>query len=650
VTTPQNPFEGHYSPEEVTPPVEPQVPAWEAFGAGLPLTPAAPEPAAGLPVSMPAPPPTASDATPDVAVEAFAEVAFIEDGPVAPPAPAGGLPTLPDFPIAPEAPTAPAPSVQFPGAHVPAAQVPGVPVNPMNPVVPVSPAPVVPTPGEMPVAPPAVPGTVPGAVPGLAPGLAAGTAPGLAPAAPGMAPVQPPVAPGPPSVPVAAPMSAPSVVQPGLTQPQAPAHDAPVGRPDSEGPAAPLAGSAPTYEEVVEKVQQVALDEILMAVSEAGGSDLHLASDAPPRMRVRGEISAIKGYQPLTGEQVKSLLYGIMTSKQQARYEEDLGLDFSYTVPGQARFRVNVFQQRGLMGAVMRSIPWEILTFDALNIPSSIGEFSDLKNGLVLVTGPTGSGKSTTLAAILDRANRTRADHIMTVEDPIEFIHQSRKCIVNQREVGADTHSFKDALKFVLRQDPDIILVGEMRDLETISIALTAAETGHLVFGTLHTQSAQDTITRIVDAYPAGEKAQVRAQLAASLRAVVCQTLVPTADRTGRQAALEVMVANSNIKSLIRDDKLQQIQSALQSGAKHGMWTLNHDLARHVLDGRILLSDALDRCSDRADLLNLVGGGDADAAEEAAAKALKRAEEARNPEPKTNPGAMFGGVMPPAPE
>ena len=581
MTTPQNPFEGQYSPEESVPVAEPPAATWEAFGVGVPVAapasvlspieevPASPvpsPPAPGLPVSMPTAPPV-TGSVPEM----------FEDGPVAPPV--GGTPTA--IPTIPTSPVTPTEMVAL-SADVSVDLL----------------APATPTPGGLPLQSPAI------------------------------QPMTPPLM-------VAQPMMLPADAYPATP-------------PSGDGPASPLAGSAPTYEEVTERTQEVSLDDILMAVAEAGGSDLHLASDAPPRMRVRGEIVAIKGFQPLTGEQVKSILYGILTAKQQQRYEENLGLDLSYTVPGQARFRVNIFQQRGLMGGVMRSIPWEILSFEALNIPNSIGEFSDLKNGLVLVTGPTGSGKSTTLAALIDRANRTRPDHIMTVEDPIEFLHQSRKCIVNQREVGTDTHSFADALKFVLRQDPDIILVGEMRDLETISIALTAAETGHLVFGTLHTQSAQDTITRIVDAYPAGEKAMVRTQLAASLRAVVCQTLVPTADGTGRQAALEVMVATSNIRSLIRDDKLQQIQSALQSGAQYGMWTLNHDLSRHVLAGTITLADALDRCSDRKDLRNLVGGGDEDAAEEAAAKALKRAEEARQPSTgHLNPGSMFGGFPPP---
>lgn len=604
MSTPQNPFEGQYVPEEAGgPAAEPAPGAWEAFGTGLRVAPPSPEAAPvaaseseavpaqvpanpGLPVSMPIAPPTAPAAGPGVSDDASPG----PDGmPVAPPA-AFGFPPVPASVVSPVT-----PPITPPIAH-PAAL-------PSEPLVS----------GE-PVAQPPV-------APGLAP---------MAPVAP-MAPIAPPMAPMEPVVPMA---------------PASPA--APPSASSNDGPVAPLVASAPTYQEVTERVQDVSLDDILLAVSEAGGSDLHLASDAPPRMRVRGEIIPIKGFSALTGEQVKNLIYGVLTAKQQQRYEENLGLDLSYTVPGQARFRVNVFQQRGLIGAVMRSIPWEILTFEALNIPASIGAFSDLKNGLVLVTGPTGSGKSTTLAALIDRANRTRPDHIMTIEDPIEFIHQSRRCIVNQREVGTDTHSFADALKLVLRQDPDIILVGEMRDLETISIALTAAETGHLVFGTLHTQSAQDTITRIVDAYPAGEKAMVRTQLAASLRAVVCQTLVPTADGTGRQAALEVMVANSNIKSLIRTDKLQQIQSALQAGAQYGMWTLNQDLSRHVLDGVITLEAALDRCSDREDLLNLVGGGDANAAEGAAARALKRAEEARQPDPgPLNPGSMFGGFPPP---
>ena len=284
----------------------------------------------------------------------------------------------------------------------------------------------------------------------------------------------------------------------------------------------------------------------------------------------------------------------------------------------------------------MRTIPWEILSLDALKLPDSIGEFANLPRGLVLVTGPTGSGKSTTLAAIIDKANRTRHGHIITIEDPVEFLHQHRGCVVNQREVGEDTHSFANALRSVLRQDPDIILVGEMRDLETISVALSAAETGHLVFGTLHTQSAQETITRIIDVFPPEQQQQVVTQLAASLQGVVCQQLTKTADGNGRQAAVEIMIATPNVRALIREKKLQQVQGALQAGAKYGMQTLNQDLANHVLSGRITYDVGLEKASDKEDFNTLVGG------EEKARQVLKNKQQQQASQ---NP--MGGFTMPP---
>jgi twitching motility protein PilT len=348
------------------------------------------------------------------------------------------------------------------------------------------------------------------------------------------------------------------------------------------------------------------LDELLVHVLGVGGSDLHLTAGSPPTVRLRGEMQAIEGYPPLSPQVLRETLYGIMTERQRKVFEEAQELDFAYAVPGHARFRVNVFQQRGSIGAVMRMIPWEIKKLEDLGMPSVIDTFADLKRGLVLVTGPTGSGKSTTLAAIIDKVNRTRRGHIMTIEDPIEFLHEHRGCIVNQREVGQDTHGFRTALKHVLRQDPDVILVGELRDLDTISVALSAAETGHLVFATLHTQSAQDTITRVVDVFPADQQQQVRTQLSAALQGVVCQTLVKTVDGRGRAAAVEIMVCNSGIRAMIRDGKLQQIQGALQAGAKDGMQTLNAHLASLVKSGRISFNAGLEHCSNRADFETLV--------------------------------------------
>jgi twitching motility protein PilT len=352
---------------------------------------------------------------------------------------------------------------------------------------------------------------------------------------------------------------------------------------------------------------RLVLDELLIHMLAKGGSDLHMTAGAPPTVRVRGEMSSVEGFGSLDPEQLRGALYGIMTERQRKVYEENLELDFAYSVPGHARFRVNVFRQRDSVGAVMRMIPWEILSLDQLSMPSVVGTFAQMKRGLVLVTGATGSGKSTTLAALIDQVNRTRRGHIMTIEDPVEFIHEHRGCLVNQREVGQDTRSFRNALKSALRQDPDVILVGELRDLDTISVALTAAETGHLVFATLHTQSAQDTITRVVDVFPADQQQQVRTQLAATLQGVVCQTLVKTTDGKGRAAAVEIMMCTPAIRAMIRDDKLQQIQGALQAGAKDGMQTLNAHLATLVKAGRISYEAGAENCSNLEDFNTLVG-------------------------------------------
>lgn len=349
------------------------------------------------------------------------------------------------------------------------------------------------------------------------------------------------------------------------------------------------------------------LDAALVHLLARGGSDLHLSVKAPPMIRVNGELEAIPGYEALTSLQVQEAVYAMLTERQKRLFEEAHELDLAYELPGAARFRVNVLMQRGSLGAVIRAIPWEIKPLDALGLPSALADLAHLPRGLVLVTGPTGSGKSTTLAAIIDRVNRTRSGHIVTIEDPIEFVHQHRKCLVSQREVGRDTDTFEAALRHALRQDPDVILVGEMRDLETISIALTAAETGHLVFGTLHTSSAASTIDRVIDVFPAAAQSQVRTQLAGSLQAVVCQVLCRTVDGKGRVAATEVMLATPAVRNLIREGKLASIPSTLQTGAKHGMHTLNQDLASLVEQGRITLDTALESCSDRQELQQLLG-------------------------------------------
>ena len=378
------------------------------------------------------------------------------------------------------------------------------------------------------------------------------------------------------------------------------------------GPATPATAATPGVEEILdddESGDRIPIDEVLDFLMRGGGSDLHLTVNMPPAMRVRGEMQVIPGYKPLTPEQVQKTMYSIMSAKQTKRFEEKNELDFAYALPnGAARFRVNVFRQMGSVGGVMRIIPSEIMSLQALNLPEVLAPLAHLERGLVLVTGPTGSGKSTTLASILDYANRTRRGHIMTIEDPVEFRHQHRGCVVNQREVGEDTESFAAALKSVLRQDPDIILVGEMRDLETISVALSAAETGHLVLGTLHTKSAQDTVTRIVDVFPANQQAQIRTQLAGAVQAIVCQALTKTLDGKGRQAAVEILLATPAIRAMIRDDKLQQIPGTLQANGRLGMRTLNQDLAEHVKSGRIAYDVALEKCTDVGDLNDNLGG------------------------------------------
>jgi len=443
-----------------------------------------------------------------------------------------------------------------------------------------------------------------------------GQAPSMA-AAPVAQPVEQPVeqapvqAAPPVTEAVAQPAAAPVAAEP---QPAAPAA--------AEAPAPDLPPAAGEEGVVAEAAavhhghdSEINLDEILVHMLEVKASDLHLTENAPPMVRVQGDLQPVPGYGALDSTQLQQAIYAILTDRQKQRFEEDRELDLAYELPGAARFRVNVMQQQGSVGAVLRTIPWDILPLSALRMPEVLGDFADLPRGLVLVTGPTGSGKSTTLAAIIDQANRTRHGHILTVEDPIEFVHPHRNCVVNQREVGQDTLSFKDALKHALRQDPDIILVGEMRDLETISIALTAAETGHLVFGTLHTSSAGSTIDRIIDVFPADQQSQIRTQLAGSIQGVVCQTLCKTNDGAGRVAATEVMIATPAVRNLIREGKLMSIPSALQTGAKYGMHTLNQSLAGLVQDGSISYEMAREKASDLAELNQLLGRGAPDASD-----------------------------------
>lgn len=336
------------------------------------------------------------------------------------------------------------------------------------------------------------------------------------------------------------------------------------------------------------------LQEVLLA----GASDLHVSVGTAPLLRIDGSLIPVHEQPVWTRERTATALYSLLTPAQRATFDEKLELDFAFTLSANARFRVNYYQQRGAIGGAFRIIPTEIKQLSQLGVPAQVGEFAKLPRGLVLVTGPTGSGKSTTLAALIDLVNRTRTDHIVTVEDPIEFLHTNKKALVNQREVGADTHSFGSALKHVLRQDPDVILIGELRDLETISVALTAAETGHLVFATLHTQNAGSTIDRVIDVFPPHQQDQIRIQLAATLQGVVCQTLVKRANGRGRAVATEIMVTTPAIGNLIREGKTYQVTSALQSGASLGMQSMDQNLAELVNGGEISYDAALEKVQD----------------------------------------------------
>ena len=350
------------------------------------------------------------------------------------------------------------------------------------------------------------------------------------------------------------------------------------------------------------------INDLLELVIHWRGSDLHLASGSPPVIRVNGDLRPIPDVPVLNGSQIRQMVYSILTQKQREKFEKELELDTSYALPGKGRFRVNVFLQRDSVGAVMRAIPYQVVDYDVLGVPPAVKTWAFLPRGLVLITGPTGSGKSTTLASLVDIVNRERSVHIMTVEDPIEFLHEHKRSLINQREVGEDTHSFASALKHVLRQDPDVILVGEMRDLETISTALTAAETGHLVFATLHTQDAPQSIDRVIDVFPAHQQQQVRVQLASALQGICTQQLIPTSDGQSRAIACEVMVATPAVRNLIREGKTHQLYSTLQAGGRYGMVTMDMSLVQLVRSGRISLDMALERCSNEEDLRRQMNG------------------------------------------
>ena len=348
------------------------------------------------------------------------------------------------------------------------------------------------------------------------------------------------------------------------------------------------------------------INEMLEEVIKRGASDLHITVGVPPVLRINGVLQRMD-MPKLTSNDTREMVYSILTARQREALETNLEFDLSYSVPGSARFRVNAYFQRNSVGAAFRIIPYRIKTIEELMLPMVVKEFARLPRGFILVTGPTGQGKSTTLAAIMDLINSTREEHIITIEDPIEFLHLHKKCIVNQREVGSDTHSFANALKYALRQDPDVILVGEMRDLETIQTALTAAETGHLVFATLHTQDAPQSIDRIIDVFPTFQQAQVRLQLASTVQAIVTQQLVPTKDRRSRVPAVEIMIATSAIRNMIRDSRVHQIYSAMQSGGQLRMQTMDASLAALYRAGQITYETGLARAHNKDDFRRLVG-------------------------------------------
>jgi twitching motility protein PilT len=354
----------------------------------------------------------------------------------------------------------------------------------------------------------------------------------------------------------------------------------------------------------------LALSELLKKMTEMGGSDLHLTTNTPPQVRVDGHLRPLTEFPLLTAAETKQLAYSVLTDTQKHRFEEQLEIDFSFGIKGLSRFRGNIFNQRGAVGAVFRSIPYEIKTFETLGLPPVLKTLCEKPRGLVLVTGPTGSGKSTTLAAMLDKINTDRHDHIVTIEDPIEYLHNHKSCLINQREVHADTHSFASALRSALRQDPDVVLIGEMRDLETIEAALRVAETGHLTFGTLHTNSAASTINRIIDVFPSHQQSQIRAQLSLVLEGILCQSLLPKASGSGRAMAMEILIPNAAVRNLIREDKVHQIYSAMQTGQeKFGMQTFNQSLASLYFSKQISLQTALNRSSLPEELQDMINRG-----------------------------------------
>jgi twitching motility protein PilT len=356
--------------------------------------------------------------------------------------------------------------------------------------------------------------------------------------------------------------------------------------------------------------QQISLPDLLRKMTDLGGSDLHLTTNSAPQVRVHGHLQPLPGYAAMSAAETKQLAYSVLTDAQKHRFEEALELDFSFGLKGMSRFRANLFNQKGAVGAVFRAIPYEIKGFENLGLPPVVKDLCNKPRGLILVTGPTGSGKSTTLAAMIDKINQERREHILTIEDPIEFLHPHKNCVVNQREVHSDTHGFAPALKSALRQDPDVVLVGEMRDLETIEMALRIAETGHLTFATLHTNSAASTINRIIDVFPSAQQSQIRTQLSLVLEGILCQALLPKPDGAGRAMALEILIPNAAIRNLIREDKIHQIYSMMQTGQdKYGMQTFNQSLATLHHKRLISLDTAMARSSNTDELKTLIERG-----------------------------------------
>jgi twitching motility protein PilT len=351
------------------------------------------------------------------------------------------------------------------------------------------------------------------------------------------------------------------------------------------------------------------LPDLLKQTVELSGSDLHLSIGSPPQVRVHGELQRL-AHPDLTPSDTKALSYAVLTDAQKKRFEEMLELDFSFGIRGVARFRCNMFNQKGAVGAVYRQIPEKIRTFEELGLPAVLAKMAERPRGLILVTGPTGSGKSTTLAAMIDKINTERHGHILTVEDPIEYLHQHKNCLINQRELHSDTQSFTNALRAALREDPDVVLIGEMRDLETVESALRIAETGHLTFGTLHTNSAASTINRIIDVFPSHQQSQIRTQLSLVVEGIVCQSLLPRADGKGRVASLEILVPTAGIRNLIREDKVHQIYSAMQTGQeKLGMQTMNQSLATLYFRRTITIDTAMTASSNRDELQEMINRG-----------------------------------------